>query len=74
MKVIFKIYNKIFLYHNVTGGVAVVTCGLCMEKAPYNFKFTVGDKHAIVNKQPENEEEKKLEEYIIKDFILQSLF
>ncbi len=31
-----------------------------MEKAPYNFKFTVGDKHAIVNKQPETDEEKKL--------------
>ncbi|MFW6287462.1 MAG: 4Fe-4S domain-containing protein [bacterium] len=29
-----------------------ITCGSCMEKAPYNFKFTVGDKHAIVNKQP----------------------
>ncbi len=37
-----------------------ITCGLCMEKAPYNFTFIVGDKHARVNKQPETDEEKKL--------------
>lgn len=30
-----------------------ITYVLCMEKAPYNFTFTVGAKYAIVNKQPE---------------------
>lgn len=49
---------------NVEGELYVdescISCSLCMEKAPYNFKFTVGDKHAIVNKQPESKEEKKL--------------
>jgi len=36
-----------------------ISCGLCMEKAPYNFSFTTGDNHAIVNKQPETEKEQK---------------
>lgn len=37
-----------------------ISCGQCMGIAPYNFTFTTGDKHAIVNKQPETEKEKKL--------------
>ncbi len=38
---------------------ACITCGLCMRTAPDNFKFTVGDKHAIVYKQPENKSEEE---------------
>ena len=36
-----------------------ISCGLCMEKAPYNFTFTVCFKHAFWNKQPETEEEQE---------------
>lgn len=37
-----------------------ISCGLCMATAPDNFKFTVGDKHAYVYKQPESNEEREL--------------
>ncbi|AZO95662.1 ferredoxin [Halocella sp. SP3-1] len=39
---------------------ACISCGKCMATAPYNFKFTIGDKHAIVDKQPVTAEEDKL--------------
>lgn len=35
-----------------------IACGRCVQTAPYNFKFAVGDKHAFVYKQPETPREK----------------
>ena len=34
-----------------------VACGLCIDTAPENFKFTDNESFAYVCKQPENDEE-----------------